>query len=409
MPEVIVIGGGAAGMMAALTARQEGADVTLLERMEKLGRKIYITGKGRCNFTNHCTLDDFLPEVPRNPRFLYAALAQFSPEDMIAFLEREGCPTVEERGRRMYPASQKASDVTRVFEHALRKAGVRVQLNTRVREIRTEGGIISGVTLENGTVLSADRVILATGGKSYPGTGSTGDGYAFASALGHTVLPPRPSLSALVTKEAWPSQLQGLSLKNVELSAVRGKKRLYRERGEMLFTHFGISGPLVLEMSCHLDEPLEENTVSLCLKPALTREQLDARLLREIQENPRQNLAHMLENLLPKRFAALFPSLCHLSPDIPAGSVTKDMRLSLVDGLLFLPLTVTRFRPLEEAIVTRGGVKVSEINPATMESKRVPGLYLAGEVLDVDAHTGGYNLQIAFATGHLAGMHAARS
>ena len=407
MTEIIVIGGGAAGMMAARTAAEAGAHVTLLEHMEKLGRKIYITGKGRCNVTNACEPAEFLQEVAQNPRFLYSALSAFAPNDMIRFLESHHCPTVTERGRRVYPASQKASDVTRVLEHELSRLGVQVLLHTEVRQVLTQDGHAAGVLLADGRTLSADAIILATGGRSYPATGSTGMGYAMAETLGHTIRPLRPSLSALTTEDTWPCALQGLSLKNVTLEARRGKKVLYSQLGEMLFTHFGISGPLVLEMSCHLERPLSEVQVTLCLKPALSEEQLDQRLQREIQENPRQLLEHMMEHLLPKRFAALFPALCGLPERMPAGSLTREMRRTLVSRLLALPIRIADFRPIEEAIVTRGGVTVREVNPATMESKLVPGLYFAGEVLDVDAHTGGYNLHIAFSTGYLAGKNAA--
>lgn len=411
MREVIVIGGGAAGMMAAIAAAEAGAGVTLLERNEKLGKKLYITGKGRCNVTNDCGTDDFLREVARNPRFLYAALAAFGPRDMMDFLEENGCPVTVQRGRRVFPASEKASDVTRTLARAMDRLGVRVVYNSRVRELMIREERCAGVRTADGRTLAADAVIVATGGLSAPLTGSDGDGYRFAEAAGHSLTPRRPSLSAVETADAWPCELQGLALKNVTLTLRDTKRRkvLYTELGEMLFTHFGISGPLVLEMSSHLPEGWEEGGVSaeLDLKPGLTPEQLDARLLREFAAAPRKQLANLLPALLPARLAALFPGLCGIDPEIPCGEVTREMRRALCERLRCLPIGLRRLRPIDEAIVTRGGVPVKEIDPATMASRRLPGLYFAGEVIDVDAHTGGYNLQIAFSTGHLAGTAAA--
>ena len=408
MCKVIVIGGGAGGMMAAIHAARGGAQVTLLERNEKLGRKLYITGKGRCNVTNDCTLDEFMREVPRNPRFLYSALNCFSPQDMIALLEDNGCPTVTQRGRRVFPASEKASDVTRTLEQIMRREGVELRLNARVARLLTGDGRVAGVALEDGSELHADAVIVATGGLSYPGTGSTGDGYALAESAGHTVTPRSASLSGLVTAEGWPAQLQGLSLKNVTITMRRGKKVLYEQLGEMLFTHFGISGPIVLEMSCHLPEDPAAEEVTLDLKPGLTPEQLDARLVRELDGQSRRQLRSAMGALLPSRFAELFPELCGLDGAKVCGQITREERTALAQSLQALPLHVKGLRPIAEAIVTRGGVSVKEITPATMESKLMPGLYFAGEVIDVDAHTGGYNLQIAFATGALAGSSAAQ-
>ena len=352
-------------MMAALFAARAGAETTLLERNEKLGKKLYITGKGRCNVTN--TAENPLRSIVRNPRFLYAALAHFSSADLRGLLERYGCPTKEERGGRVFPCSDKASDVTRALERALREAGVRVLFHARV---------------DSPQALPAHgAVVLATGGASYPATGSTGDGYALAAALGHTVLPPRPSLVPLLTREDWPCTLQGLALRNVRLSARLGKKTRFDELGEMLFTHFGISGPLVLSMSSHiLDDDFGALDVRLDLKPGLTPEQTEKRLLRDWSESPRKRLSSLLPQLLPARLAA---------------------------WLKAVPLPVRGTRPLEEAIVTRGGVDVREVLPGTMMSRLREGLFFAGELLDVDAHTGGYNLQIAFSTGALAGQSAA--
>lgn len=409
---ILIIGAGAAGLMAAIHAAGAGAEVTLLEHNEKPGKKIYLTGKGRCNATNDCTLDEFLREVPRNGRFLYSALTAFTPQDLMALLEDSGCPVEVQRGRRVFPRSQHASDVTRTLVGLCQRRGVRLQLHQEAAEILAredpEGGRhVSGVRMASGLELPADAVILATGGRSYPSTGSTGDGYRMAEALGHTVLPARPSLSALESPESWPARLQGLSLKNVALTLKSGKKTLYHELGEMLFTHFGFSGPLILEASCHLPDPGTPYALTLDLKPGLIPEQLEARLLRELEAGGKKQLQTMLRTLLPASLADLFPALCGLNPDLPCNQVTASQRRSLAERLKALPLPVRGCRPIEEAIVTRGGVSVREVNPGTMESRLISGLYFAGEVLDVDAHTGGYNLQIAFSTGALAGRSAA--
>ena len=407
--KVAVIGGGAGGMMAALFAARAGAEVTLIERNDRLGRKVYITGKGRCNVTNDCTLDEFLRETPRNPRFLYSALSFFSPQDMMRLLEDGGCPVVVQRGRRVFPATEKASDVTRTLQRLMTEAGVRTITSARVRSIDTVDGRVTGVTLENGTSLVADRVILATGGRSYPATGSTGDGYTMAAALGHTILPQSGVLSAIETVEEWPCELQGLSLRNVTLTLTRGKKVLYTELGEMLFTHFGISGPLTLTMSCHLPEDLSQAQVTLNLKPGLNPQQLDARLQREFAAQSRKQLRNVMPALLPGKLADIFPRLCGVDGGKTCDQITRQEREQLVAMMQALPIGLKRLAPLEEAIVTRGGVSVKEITPATMESKLVSGLYFAGEVIDVDAHTGGYNLHIAWATGALAGQSAAQT
>ena len=406
MAEILVIGGGAAGMMAAVFAARAGAEVTLLEKNEKLGKKVYITGKGRCNLTNDCDLDEFLAQVPRNPRFLYSALSFFSSRDMMTLMEENGCPVTVQRGRRVFPTSEKASDVTKALTGLLRKWNVRIRLNSDVRCLKTENGLITGAELTDGTFLSADAVILACGGLSYPSTGSTGDGFRFAEALGHTVTPPSPVLVGLETEETWPRSLQGLSLRNVTLSLVSGKKTLYSELGEMLFTHFGISGPLVLEASCHLPQPAKGGRLFIDLKPGLTREQLDARLRRDFTEAGKKQLKSVLPGLLPASFAAIFPGLCGISPDLPCNQITAAQREQLLAALKALPLTIKAPRPIDEAVVTRGGVSVKEIEPGTMRSKLIPNLYFAGEMIDVDAHTGGYNLQISWSTGALAGQSA---
>ena len=406
MAEILVIGGGAAGMMAAVFAARAGAEVTLLEKNEKLGKKVYITGKGRCNLTNDCDLDEFLAQVPRNPRFLYSALSFFSSRDMMTLMEENGCPVTVQRGRRVFPTSEKASDVTKALTGLLRKWNVRIRLNSDVRCLKTENGTITGAELTDGTFLPADAVILACGGLSYPSTGSTGDGFRFAEALGHTITPPSPVLVGLETEETWPRSLQGLSLRNVTLSLVSGRKTLYSELGEMLFTHFGISGPLVLEASCHLPQPAKGGRLFIDLKPGLTREQLDARLRRDFTEAGKKQLKSVLPGLLPASFAAIFPGLCGISPDLPCNQITAAQREQLLAALKALPLTIKAPRPIDEAVVTRGGVSVKEIEPGTMRSKLIPNLYFAGEMIDVDAHTGGYNLQIAWSTGALAGQSA---
>lgn len=405
-PDVIVIGGGAAGMMAALQAAWAGAQVVLLEKNEKLGKKIYITGKGRCNVTNACDVDDFFRQVPRNGKFLNAAVRQFGHEDVTALLSMLGTETKVERGNRVFPVSDKASDVTRAFARGMKDAGVQVVLHAAVSEVRREDGGFA-VALSDGGELHAPAVVIATGGLSYPSTGSTGDGYAFARENGHTVTPLSGSLVGLTIEEKWPKLLMGLSLKNVRVRAQVGKKKIYDELGEMLFTHFGVSGPLLIELSSHLPEDLSDVQVTLDMKPGLTPEQVDLRLQREFAENVRRQLSSVLTTLMPARMGPVFAQLCGLSPEQPINQITREQRAVIARNLKALPLAVSGRRPIEEAIVTRGGVEVKEIQPGTMMSKLVPGLFFAGEVLDVDAHTGGFNLQIAFSTGALAGKHAA--
>ena len=409
MADVLIIGGGASGMAAALFAARAGADVLLLEHNEKLGKKIYITGKGRCNLTNDCSGEEFLAQVPRNPRFLYSALSFFGPRDMMRLLEEAGCPVTVQRGRRVFPASEKASDVTKALAALMKQAGVQVRLNTEVRSLQAADGRISGVVTSAGETIPARAAVLCTGGMSYPSTGSTGDGYRLAAEAGHTVLPPSPVLVGLETAEDWPRSLQGLSLRNVTLALKSGKRVLYTELGEMLFTHFGVSGPLVLEASCHLPENARDAVLLLDLKPGLTPEQLDTRLRRDFAAAGKKQLRTELASLLPARLADLFPRLCGLPDSLSCSQVTGEQRRLLLERLKSLPLPVRAPRPLAEAIVTRGGVSVREVKPATLESKCLTGLYLAGELLDVDAHTGGYNLQIAWSTGALAGRSAAEA
>ena len=406
IPDIIVIGGGAAGLAAAVTAKARGARVLLLERNEKLGKKLYITGKGRCNVCNLCTPEEFLRSVPRNPRFLHAALAHLTPEMLREWLRDMGCPTVVERGTRVYPESQKASDVTRAFAQRLSPGDVR--LHARVASLDVEGGQVRGVRMENGGTLAAAKVIVATGGKSYPLTGSDGDGYRLAAEAGHTVTPLFPSLTGLETAEDWPKRLQGLSLRDVALEAQWAGKGRFREQGELLLTHFGISGPLTLKLSSYLSgTDLAQVQVWLDLKPALDGETLRARLNRDSAEKGRKRLATLLLEYMPASLAAEFPALAGVDGETRAGQLTGAQRQRLVATLKAIPLRVTRLRPFPEAVVTRGGVEVREVNPSTMESLLVRGLYFAGEVLDVDALTGGFNLQIAFSTGALAGAAAA--
>lgn len=406
--KVVIVGAGAAGLIAAYFAASGGADTILLDKNEKAGKKIYITGKGRCNVTNECDSDEFLRHVTRNPRFIYAALSVFEPADTMNFMEESGVPLKVERGRRVFPQSDHSSDIIRALTERAVKAGARILLHSEISGIqKTDAGLYE-LTLIGGKSLTADAVIIATGGKSYPATGSTGDGYKFAESFGHTIIEPIGSLIPIVTNEEWPKLLQGLSLKNVTLNVKKGKKLLFSEIGEMLFTHFGISGPLVLEASSSLaGTELAGLDVYIDLKPALTPEQVDARLSREIAENPRRQLDNILPSLLPSRLAELFPRLSGLSGSMKAGQITKEERLKLGTLLKRLPITMKGFRPIEEAIITRGGVNVKEIDPSTMQSKLSGGLFFAGEVIDIDAHTGGYNLQIAFSTGALAGRSAA--
>ena len=410
--KILVVGGGAAGMLAALFAARNGAGVTLIERNEKLGKKVYITGKGRCNLTNAAEGEAFMRAIVRNPRFLYAAFAAFDNQAMMELMEKLGVPLKVERGNRVFPVSDHASDITNALRRELERLGVRIEYDQRVVHLAMDGGRCNGIELENGWKMSADAVILCTGGASYPLTGSTGDGYRLAEEAGHSIQKPIPALVPIDTKESWPSGLAGLSLKNVSLKAWRtgGKKKkyFYDEQGEMLFTHYGISGPLALTLSSYMPENLEDVRMSIDLKPALDDQTLDARLLRDFQEFQRKRLTAVMDGLVPHNLGQQILVLAGISPQMPVNSVTAAQRAAILNLLKNLPLTPKRLRGFEEAIVTRGGVTVKEVNPSTMESKLMPGLYFAGELMDVDAHTGGYNLQIAFSTGALAGTNAAK-
>lgn len=407
MSEIIVIGGGAAGMMAAITAARRGAGVTLLEPNERLGKKLNITGKGRCNVTNDCDQETLMANIPGNGRFLYSALTRFTPQDAMAFFEALGVPLKVERGNRVFPVSDRSFDISGALERELRRLRVRI-LRERAAEITAEDGRVTGVQTDR-QHHPADAVVLATGGVSYPGTGSTGDGYAMAAALGHTIVPPRGSLVPLESGDADCAAMQGLSLRNVEATVLNGKnKPVFREFGEMLFTHFGVSGPLMLSASAHLRRwDKEQYRLSIDLKPALDQQKLDSRILRDIGENPNRDMANILSGLVHRSMVPVLLRRLALPEGEKANSLTKEQRRALVQELKHFTVSLTGPRPVAEAIVTAGGVKVRDVVPGTMASKLAEGLYFAGEILDVDAYTGGFNLQIAWATGYLAGLSAA--
>ncbi len=403
--KVIVVGAGAAGLMAAGTAGERGFDVLLIERNDKVARKVMITGKGRCNVTNNCNLiNDLIANVPTNGRFLYGAFSKFMPSDTIDFFEDMGVPLKVERGDRVFPVSDKAVDIVDALNAYSQNAGVK-RIKGRVTELMIEEGRVRGVKTEDGEGYSADKVIIATGGKSYPLTGSTGDGYELAKQAGHTVTELKPSLVPLNCHEGFCMDLQGLSLRNVEISVMDmdNYKEVYRDFGEMLFTHFGVSGPLILSASSHMKDMKERKyEIHIDLKPALSYEQLDKRIQRDFLENANKNFINALDALLPKKIVPIIVKLTGIKPSTKVNQVTKEMRSKLVNILKDLKVTVMSFRPIEEAIVTSGGVSTKEIDPKTMESKLLEGLYFAGEVIDVDAYTGGFNLQIAFSTGMCA-------
>lgn len=402
---VFVVGGGAAGMMAAITAAENGAQVTLLERNDRLGKKLYITGKGRCNVTNDCAPEDFFQNVPRNPRFLYSAVYAFPPREVMAWFEAHGCALKTERGNRVFPQSDKSASVIDALRAELRRLGVRV-LQERALDIVTQDGAVCGIETDGG-FHKTERVILATGGCSYPQTGSTGDGYRMLEKLGHTIVPPVGSLVPLVEKGYDCKQMQGLALKNVTLRLVNQKgKTVFEEFGELLFTHFGLSGPVVLSASAHMNEK-DSYTVLLDLKPALDEQKLDLRLLRDFEKFQNRDFENALVELLPKSMIPVIVRRSGIPAEEKVHSITREQRRALLELMKRFPVEIACKAPVEEAIVTSGGVKVSEIEPGTMQSKRVRGLYVAGELLDVDAYTGGFNLQIAWATGRAAGLAAA--
>ncbi|MBO5066318.1 MAG: NAD(P)/FAD-dependent oxidoreductase [Clostridia bacterium] len=404
--DLIVIGGGAAGLMAAGTAAQRGLKVTLIERNDKLARKVAITGKGRCNVTNSCPLlNDLISNVPVNGRFLYGAFSRFTTDDTIDFFEGMGVPLKIERGNRVFPVSDKALDIVDALNRFITVNGVK-RKQGRVTELIIEEGAVKGCITDDGRKFYAENVLIATGGKSYPATGSTGDGYELAKQAGHTITDLKPSLVPLECHEGWCTEAMGLSLRNVEIRVedTKNYKEVYKDFGEMLFTHFGVSGPMILSASSHMrNMERSRYVIHIDFKPALTYEQLDKRLQRDLLECSNKNLYNTLSLMLPRKMIPVIVKLSGLNGNIKSNQVTKEMRSILVDTLKDIRLTVTDFRPIDEAIITSGGVSVSEIDPKTMKSKITEGLYFAGEVIDVDAYTGGFNLQIAFSTGRLAG------
>ena len=405
---VAVIGGGAAGLMAAYSAAAFGAKVTLFEKNDRCGRKLAITGKGRCNVTNDCSVEELLQNIPTNPRFLYSAFGRFDTADTKAFFEERGVALKVERGRRVFPVSDKAEDIVRALVGACRTAGVEIR-NEKVTRLLTSGSAVTGVATDKGEY-GAAAVIICTGGKSYPRTGSDGDGYSFAKSVGHTLTPLLPSLVPICSDSKICPSLQGLSLKNVSLSIVRKQdgKEIYSDFGEMMFTHFGLTGPMVLSASAHVPDVASGNyEARINLKPALDEKTLDARVLSDFSKFSNKDLINSLDELLPKKLIPVAVSLSGIDPRKKVNSITREERQSLVGVIRSLRLRLTGFRPIEEAIITKGGVSVKEIDPKTMQSKKCAGLYFAGEVLDLDAYTGGFNLQIAFSTGRLAGQFAA--
>lgn len=408
MSNVIVVGGGAAGMMAAVFAARNGQNVQLLEKNEKLGKKLFITGKGRCNITNAADIEDLFTAVTSNPKFLYSGFYSFTNQQVIDFFEELGVKTKIERGERVFPVSDHSSDVIAAFSRELKSLGVAVFLHTEVRELLCEQDKVCGVLLTNGKKMKADAVIVATGGISYPSTGSTGDGYRFAKETGHRVTELLPSLVPMEVRQWYAKELQGLSLRNIEIRITDGKKKLYEEFGEMLFTHYGVTGPVILSASSVVGKTLrkKELTLHIDLKPALSEEQLDKRILREFDANHNKQYKNSIDSLFPAKLKPVMIELSEIEPEKKVNEITKEERQRLVHLIKDFTMTLTGLRSYNEAIITKGGVSVKEIDPGTMESKKMKGLYFAGEVLDLDAVTGGYNLQIAWSTGYLAGINA---
>ena len=406
MKKIIVIGAGPAGMMAAIKAAENGADVTILEKMKRPGKKMLITGKGRCNITNAATVPEIIKNIHGNGKFLNSSLRAYDNEDVIYFFESQGVPTKVERGQRVFPVSDKAQDVVDAMVHKLHELGVKIETDSPVAEILAQDGSVKAVKLSSGASMKADAVILCTGGASYPGTGSTGDGYKMAAKLGHTLVDIRPSLVPLETEEDWVKSVQGLSLRNVKATLLVDGEKKTDMFGEMMFTHFGVTGPIILSLSRAATEALQADSfveLELNLKPALAEDVLDARLQRDFAKYQRKQLVNAMVDLLPHKLIEPVLDAAFLAPDKPVHQVTAEERHRLGQTLQHLPLTITKARPIAEAIVTAGGISVKEINPKTMESKLVKGLYFAGEVVDVDAYTGGYNLQAAFSMGAAAG------
>ena len=408
MNKILVVGGGAAGMMAAVTAARNGKKVRLIEKNEKLGKKLFITGKGRCNITNAADIEELFSAVVSNPKFLYSSFYSMTNDQVIDFFEELGVKTKVERGGRVFPESDHSSDVIRALEQEMKRLGVEIRLRAEAEEILAEDGRVTGVRLSSGKELHADAVIIATGGISYPSTGSTGDGYRFARECGHKVADLSPALVPMEVKEWYARELMGLSLRNVEIRITDGKKKLYEEFGEMLFTHYGVTGPVILSASSIVGKKLREHplTLHIDLKPALTEEQLDKRMLWEFEANHNRQFKNAVDSLFPSKLKPVIVELSGIQEDKKVNEVTKEERLHFVRLIKDFSMTLTGMRGYNEAIITKGGVSVKEIDPGTMESKLVNGLYFAGEVLDLDAVTGGYNLQIAWSTGYLAGLNA---
>lgn len=409
MPDIIVVGGGAAGMLAGIAAAEQGRDVLIIEKNKAVGRKVLITGKGRCNVTNVASADEMMKFVPKNSRFLFSAFKRFDNKSLMEMIEQEGTPLKVERGGRVFPESDKAADIVLAFKKRLAKNRARVLINDSVKELITENGAVKGVKTEKGRTVLSDKVILCTGGKSYPGTGSDGFGYELARSVGHTVTEINPALIPLETSEDFVGELQGLSLKNIGIKLTQNGKKVYEDFGEMLFTHFGVSGPVILSASCHIDDiKNKEYKIEIDLKPALDEAQLDSRFLRDFAEKSNKNFENALGGLYPQKLIPVIIKLSGIDPYKKVNSVTREERKRLVALTKAFTLSVKAFRPIAEAIVTDGGINVKEINPSTMESKIVKGLYFAGEIIDVAAYTGGFNLQIAFSTGYLAGKSASK-
>lgn len=405
---LIVVGGGPAGMLGAATAAAKGLKVVLLEKNEKLGKKLFITGKGRCNVTNYGDIDDFLENTVTNKKFLYSAYRRFTNYQLTELLASLGVNTKVERGNRVFPASDKSSDVIKALEKYLKSNNVQIKLNTEVKRVLVRGHQVIGVLISNDQQIDAEKVLIATGGMSYKQTGSTGDGYIIAKQLGHSIIEPKPALVPLVTKETWVKDLQGLTLKNVTAKAIVNNKVKVEQFGEMIFTHFGVSGPIILSTSSYLNKHLGKPVkLIIDLKPALSYEQLDARLQRDFNKYATKHLKNSLDDLLPQRMIPVILELSGIDIHKQVNQITKNERSTLVHILKNVELTVTGTKPLNEAIVTSGGINIKEINPSTLESKIIKGLYFAGEVIDVDALTGGYNLQLAFSTGYLSGISCA--
>ena len=408
MSKVIIIGGGAAGSLAAIFAARNGHQVFLVEKNEKIGKKLYITGKGRCNVTNACEMEELFAAVTTNPKFLYSAFYGFTNEQTIAFFEELGVELKTERGNRVFPLSDHSSDIIHALLQEMKRQNVSILFHTEAKELLTENGKFCAVRLTDGRIFPADACIVATGGLSYPSTGSTGDGYRFARESGHKVTQTLPSLVPMEVREWYAKELQGLSLKNVTISIYDGKKKRYEEFGEMLFTHFGVSGPVILSASSIIGRTLAEKELilSIDLKPALTKEQLDQRVRRDFEENKNKRFKNAVDKLFPAKLKPVMIELCQIDPDKQVNEISREERQRFVELIKDFRMTLTGLRGYNEAIITKGGISIKDINPQTMESRQVHGLYFAGEVLDVDALTGGFNLQIAWSTGYLAGIHA---